>query len=135
MSCQLQQGSVTGRDAALPLHFRPLSLRQRNPLDFLSSSNQDWVSEVLDQSLAQASLWPLSSFYILCPALLKGGIHILHSGECVNSVDKTALQFILFYFLLLHALRMREIVHIQAGQCGNQIGAKVRILKTKTNNV
>ena len=23
---------------------------------------------------------------------------------------------------------MREIVHIQAGQCGNQIGAKVRIL-------
>lgn len=22
---------------------------------------------------------------------------------------------------------MREIVHIQAGQCGNQIGAKVRI--------
>ena len=22
--------------------------------------------------------------------------------------------------------RMREIVHIQAGQCGNQIGAKVR---------
>jgi len=23
---------------------------------------------------------------------------------------------------------MREIVHLQAGQCGNQIGAKVRIL-------
>ena len=22
---------------------------------------------------------------------------------------------------------MREIVHVQAGQCGNQIGAKVRI--------
>lgn len=22
---------------------------------------------------------------------------------------------------------MREIVHIQAGQCGNQIGAKVRV--------
>lgn len=28
---------------------------------------------------------------------------------------------------------MREIVHIQAGQCGNQIGAKVRILKTEMN--
>ena len=24
---------------------------------------------------------------------------------------------------------MREIVHIQAGQCGNQIGSKVRIFK------
>lgn len=24
---------------------------------------------------------------------------------------------------------MREIVHIQAGQCGNQIGAKVRLYK------
>lgn len=28
---------------------------------------------------------------------------------------------------------MREIVHIQAGQCGNQIGAKVRISKTEMN--
>lgn len=27
---------------------------------------------------------------------------------------------------------MREIVHIQAGQCGNQIGAKVRIFKILT---
>jgi len=26
---------------------------------------------------------------------------------------------------------MREIVHIQAGQCGNQIGAKVRTEKLK----
>ena len=26
---------------------------------------------------------------------------------------------------------MREIVHIQAGQCGNQIGAKVNIFHTK----
>jgi len=26
---------------------------------------------------------------------------------------------------------MREIVHIQAGQCGNQIGAKVRISRAK----
>lgn len=26
---------------------------------------------------------------------------------------------------------MREIVHIQAGQCGNQIGAKVNILLDK----
>ena len=25
---------------------------------------------------------------------------------------------------------MREIVHIQAGQCGNQIGAKVRVIVT-----
>lgn len=25
---------------------------------------------------------------------------------------------------------MREIVHIQAGQCGNQIGAKVRHFRT-----
>lgn len=28
---------------------------------------------------------------------------------------------------------MREIVHIQAGQCGNQIGAKVRIIPTSCN--
>ena len=27
--------------------------------------------------------------------------------------------------------KMREIVHIQAGQCGNQIGAKVRISRAK----
>lgn len=26
---------------------------------------------------------------------------------------------------------MREIVHIQAGQCGNQIGAKVRVTVLK----
>jgi len=25
--------------------------------------------------------------------------------------------------------KMREIVHLQAGQCGNQIGAKVRLSK------
>ena len=25
----------------------------------------------------------------------------------------------------LHSLTMREIVHLQAGQCGNQIGSKV----------
>lgn len=33
-----------------------------------------------------------------------------------------------FYFLILSyfvCLKMREIVHLQAGQCGNQIGAKV----------
>lgn len=32
-----------------------------------------------------------------------------------------------FYHLKLknYNLKMREIVHIQAGQCGNQIGAKV----------
>lgn len=29
-------------------------------------------------------------------------------------------------FLQLKGDKMREIVHIQAGQCGNQIGAKVR---------
>lgn len=28
----------------------------------------------------------------------------------------------------LNFKKMREIVHIQAGQCGNQIGAKVNIL-------
>lgn len=28
---------------------------------------------------------------------------------------------------------MREIVHIQAGQCGNQIGAKVSYSKFSTN--
>lgn len=28
---------------------------------------------------------------------------------------------------------MREIVHIQAGQCGNQIGAKVREVHTLFN--
>ena len=26
---------------------------------------------------------------------------------------------------------MREIVHIQAGQCGNQIGAKVRLINVR----
>ena len=34
----------------------------------------------------------------------------------------------LFYFISrtnTHQHKMREIVHIQAGQCGNQIGAKV----------
>ena len=29
---------------------------------------------------------------------------------------------------------MREIVHIQAGQCGNQIGAKVRRLTARLHN-
>lgn len=29
---------------------------------------------------------------------------------------------------------MREIVHIQAGQCGNQIGSKVRIENQVHNN-
>ena len=29
---------------------------------------------------------------------------------------------------------MREIVHIQAGQCGNQIGAKVNYLKILDKN-
>jgi hypothetical protein len=28
---------------------------------------------------------------------------------------------------------MREIVHMQAGQCGNQIGSKVKILFRKKN--
>ena len=36
-------------------------------------------------------------------------------------------------FFSLHTFspssKMREIVHLQAGQCGNQIGAKVRFLK------
>lgn len=30
---------------------------------------------------------------------------------------------------------MREIVHLQAGQCGNQIGAKVRQVSFKEVNV
>lgn len=30
---------------------------------------------------------------------------------------------------------MREIVHIQAGQCGNQIGAKVRIYKLSNSDL
>lgn len=30
---------------------------------------------------------------------------------------------------------MREIVHIQAGQCGNQIGAKVRQLFACINSI
>jgi hypothetical protein len=29
---------------------------------------------------------------------------------------------------------MREIVHIQAGQCGNQIGAKVKMSKCRIDN-
>jgi hypothetical protein len=29
--------------------------------------------------------------------------------------------------LVFHSSIMREIVHLQAGQCGNQIGAKVRL--------
>jgi len=29
---------------------------------------------------------------------------------------------------------MREIVHIQAGQCGNQIGAKVRRSRRQNNS-
>lgn len=37
------------------------------------------------------------------------------------------LKHISCYLLNFH-FKMREIVHIQAGQCGNQIGAKVRIL-------
>ena len=30
---------------------------------------------------------------------------------------------------------MREIVHIQAGQCGNQIGAKVRVDNCKLSKI
>ena len=30
---------------------------------------------------------------------------------------------------------MREIVHLQAGQCGNQIGAKVRDMHFVTNGL
>ena len=32
----------------------------------------------------------------------------------------------LFLLNFNSTIRMREIVHLQAGQCGNQIGAKVR---------
>ena len=30
---------------------------------------------------------------------------------------------------------MRAIVHIQAGQCGNRVRAKVKVKKKKQNNV
>ena len=30
---------------------------------------------------------------------------------------------------------MREIVHLQAGQCGNQIGAKVKIKHPQKNHL
>ena len=38
------------------------------------------------------------------------------------------LAFLIFLFPISHSLnfaaKMREIVHVQAGQCGNQIGSK-----------
>ena len=34
------------------------------------------------------------------------------------------LKSVQVLFQKLHDLKMREIVHVQAGQCGNQIGAK-----------
>jgi hypothetical protein len=37
-------------------------------------------------------------------------------------------RYIQIYFLIEQDRnKMREIVHLQAGQCGNQIGAKVKI--------
>lgn len=44
-----------------------------------------------------------------------------------NSTDVTVNHLILFDTLIGKSttINMREIVHMQAGQCGNQIGAKV----------
>ena len=43
--------------------------------------------------------------------------------EKLNGVLRTCC---LELYSCLEILTMREIVHLQAGQCGNQIGAKVR---------
>lgn len=44
--------------------------------------------------------------------------------QIITEPRRYFLRFI--WELLAQFLTMREIVHIQAGQCGNQIGAKVR---------
>merc|ERR1712212_114681 len=47
-----------------------------------------------------------------------------HSTKRVRSSDKYQSRFSLRNNFSCKLTNMREIVHIQAGQCGNQIGAK-----------
>ena len=55
-------------------------------------------------------------------------VHSVHATSThvkpASSVDQ--LPNFLVQFLSKNPHKMREIVHLQAGQCGNQIGAKVR---------
>jgi len=50
-------------------------------------------------------------------------LYISNSG---GGLAAGLVHFIAFWSQISH-IKMREIVHIQAGQCGNQIGAKVCI--------
>ena len=54
--------------------------------------------------------------------------------EIPSWVDKRRARSNLFSVLVLNSSNtytMREIVHLQAGQCGNQIGAKVRMFYSR----
>lgn len=91
---------MTGRDAALPLYFRPLSLRQRNPLDFLSSANQDWVSEDHDQSLAQASVWARSRLINSLSRLAQRGHPHTSQWSVGQLCGNNSTPLLRLYFLL-----------------------------------
>lgn len=47
-----------------------------------------------------------------------------HHFPCLPQTDNSLISHSIS---VLSSPKMREIVHLQAGQCGNQIGAKVRI--------
>lgn len=58
---------------------------------------------------------------------ISSSIHLHHSlSTVVLSVFYFEIKFSCENYL--NHIKMREIVHIQAGQCGNQIGAKVRLV-------
>lgn len=54
-------------------------------------------------------------------------IQLAFSFGIISSTILFPVQFLWNYRVLSYLIIMREIVHLQAGQCGNQIGAKVKI--------
>ena len=78
---------------------------------------------------------PLSRWrYLLSIAAETGGLDLAISWQSSLSLDEKSskqrqVPEVPKSFSFFKSANMREIVHIQAGQCGNQIGAKVRIVQ------
>lgn len=62
----------------------------------------------------------LRSFLSLCPNLLLPCLRFATGASLANTPEKICSH----HLPSTNHLKMREIVHLQAGQCGNQIGAK-----------
>lgn len=102
------------------------------------SANQHRVLGVATRSKA-VERWKFIAVFNLCAALEEIS-RILKTQNYLVEKNQFAVCNSIFLNKFLNAKKkttnkMREIVHIQAGQCGNQIGAKVSSLHPNIENI